>query len=202
MEILFNVKNDCYFLLPDKVSLSGTGAFELYDTNGQTFLFDPDALMPYTCTKEQACEFLQKQWQDAVEQAKQAWIDLHNFSDQNNLDIELGTNLNAFDKIFDQLGLKEIKTIYQKEYGVTPRHLDEVLEENTEELVETVVGKMPDLMPFFSEEYLKKVEEDPEAWANEIYEKAYGELDQKKESEFKDKMAKDIHNSIARNLKK
>ncbi len=202
MKVLFNVKNDCYFLLPDHVSQTGAGAFELYDTNGQTFLFDQDALMPYACTKEQAREFLQKQWQDAVEQAKQAWIALYNFSDQNNLDIELETNLNPFDKIFDQLGLKEIKTIYQKKYGVTPRHLDEVLEENTEELVETVAGKIPDLMAFFSEEGLKKAEEDPEAWADEIYEKAYGELDKKKELEFKDKIAEDIHNSIARNLKK
>jgi hypothetical protein len=79
-------------------------------------------------------------------------------------------------------------------------HDDKATDSERQETFRETFKKVPEIMSFFDEDALNKAADDPDAWADEIYHKMFGEVDAKRKEQNKSKLQNEINEEIRKNI--
>jgi hypothetical protein len=78
---------------------------------------------------------------------------------------------------------------------------EDLPESEQKALFKQVFGQLPQMLEQFSEAGLEQAAQDPDAWADDLYQQVFGEMDAKKQERHRQALADDIRASIADGLR-
>lgn len=204
LHLWFSEDSRRFFLIPERARLA-PGTETICDLLENRRLVAPEALAGYACSLEEGQQHLHAAWQEALERAKQAWLDLANFAERSGQGIdnaELGRQF--------QEGLQAAGPEAQEIFA-TGRDLVESILQAANEMPQLsdaeaqvafkrAFAQLPEIMEQFSEAALEMAAADPEAWADNLYRQVFGEQEQRKLEQRKQELAEDIRASIEAGL--
>lgn len=205
-QIWSDVNFEHLFLLPDAMELPA-GVDTIHNLDGETKLVSIVQLASYACTREEAAIFLRGEWDRQVEASKKAWNRLYEFSNNTGAAYDPEALKNDFlqgfmasgegaQQSFDA-GKNIVEQLLQAAQGDTGAS-----EAEQQEAFKKLFKNVPDLLSKFNAENLDAAALDPEKWANDMYQQAFGEQEKAKHKAAQDKLAKEIQASIAAGLRK
>ncbi len=193
------------FLIPSRtVVMPGMDA--IYDLQENQKLVDLDTLSSCECSRDEAKDYLQSQWQSALASTKQAWLDLYTFSQKTGA----GIDLDEFGKQFQQ-GLQmagpqaqeifDASRAFVESVNSAAQTQDDTSDGDQKALFKQVFSQLPQLLDQFSDANIEAAAEDPEAWADKLYHSVFAKLDKEKVEKRKRDLAKSVRASIAKGLR-
>ena len=202
----YSATSKTFFLLPvDIVFPAGNNVLE--NMSGNTISTNEDWLQAHTCSQQAAQQHLENQWNESVEQSKQAWAQLYRLSelsgrgyDMNNLKKGLLDGLAqqnpGVHQAFEQ-GKSAVEELLKAVAAGDPGSSEE--EKN---VFKKIFSQVPGFEELFSQEELEKAAADPDAWAKKLQEQFITPAEKAKLKEREEKLAAEIRESIAAGLRK
>ena len=194
-----------FFLIPDHTILM-SGLDPIYDLQETRKLVSLDTIAPYECSQEDAQSHLQNLWKNSLESTKQAWLNLYTFSQKTDQAINIAELSEQFKQGLQMAG-PQAQEIFEASQSLVEsitsaaNNPENLSESDQKELFKRVFSQLPQLLDQFSETNLEAAAQDPDAWADKLYQQVFAELDQKKHARRKQKLADEIRDSIAEGLR-
>lgn len=202
-EIWFNSEDKNFFLIPVDIQVSkGEYRIEQFDKN-EKFLAKKE-LIPFLAIEKNILEKLKTDYKQAIEKTKESLVYLNQFAFMTGQITEESIK-NIIKTEFDSLKENE-----QEPFVMGKELVQELIknvkktdlnEEESKEAFKSTFQKVPEILSYFEENKLSEAANDPEAWANEMYQKMYGNIDQKRKSMEKNNLKNEIKESIAKGLR-
>lgn len=195
-------KQDYYLVPSDSQFTSGTETVVSLEEEEQKVVLQE--LEPFRVPEEEVLQFLDNTYRSQLEATKQALIRLNRFaalSGKMDEDFIRKMAQTEFDRLNPDeqqpftMGKEMITELLAsvQQPGVTP-------EEQLASFQKTFT-KVPDILKYFDENNLALAAKNPEAWANEMHEKLFGEQEDAAKQAKTDRLKKEVQESIARGLK-
>jgi hypothetical protein len=197
------------FLIPERFILA-PGLEVIHDLQEQKKLVSLAALTHYECSLDAAQEHLLQVWRNALKESQQAGLNLAKFAQaqDQNLDLTQLRNqlVDSLQMVTPGLApeLNDIVTLSQTwvESVVSAAHTSESeSDESKQRLFKQVFSQLPQLLEQFSEANLEQASQDPEAWAKQLYQQVFADIEREKHAQHQKKLANDIQQSIAERLR-
>lgn len=194
--VWFHRETMTYYLIASDV-LFIEGDYELERFDGITKSVSDSGLEEHTISQEEAEKALREEYDAAMRIARTKMKALARFADLSGK----GAN-NEWKDFFKgddvapefEAGQEFVQDFFKS------IHDDKATDKERQETFRETFKKVPEIMSFFDEEALNKAAEDPDAWADEIYEKMFGEVDKKRKEATKKQRQSDINMEIQKNI--
>jgi hypothetical protein len=182
------------------------GLEPIYDLQENQRLVALDALAAFACSPDAAREHLYAEWQDSLEATKQAWLALHSFSERSGQTLDLAGMSKQFQEGLEMAGAQAQEAFAAGQALVesmvaTAQNTGSLPESEQKALFKRVFAQLPQLLEQFSDAGLEQAAEDPDAWANKLYQQVFGETEQRKRDQRRQNLANEIRASIAERLR-
>ncbi|MEM9214093.1 MAG: hypothetical protein AAGD25_07065 [Cyanobacteria bacterium P01_F01_bin.150] len=182
------------------------GLEPIHDFQNKRKLVSFEEISSYECSQEEAQAHLQTLWKGSLESTKQAWLNLYTFSQKTGQEINIAELSNHFKEGLQMAGpqVQEIFDMSQAfvESITTAVDSQENLSEvDQKDLFKRVFSQLPQLLDQFSEANLEAAAQDPDAWADNLYQRVFGEFDKKKHEQRNQRLADEVRESIAEGLR-
>ncbi|MCW5599985.1 hypothetical protein [Nitrosomonas sp.] len=183
-----------------------SGLDPIYDLQETRKLVSLDTIAPYECSQEDAKTHLQNLWETSLESAKQSWLNLYTFSQKTGQEIDIAELRDQFKQGLQMAG-PQAQEIFEASQSLVesitsaannPANLSE---SDQKDLFKRVFSQLPQLLDQFSEANLEAAAQDPDVWADKLYQQVFGELDKKKHAERQQRLSDEIRESIAEGLR-
>lgn len=194
------------YLLPVK-SVFMIGFSILYNLKGQKKHFNIDELKQYICTEEKALLFLRNQWNEALNEAKESWLQLNQFAKMTGLGQDVEELKKSFLHGLESSGANVNQAFdfgknFVEQFQQAVKNGDLQDKETQQEAFKKIFKNFPEILSYFEEEKLEAAAKNPEVWAKELYQKAFGAEEKKKIEKRKEQLKNDVRASIAEGLRK
>lgn len=205
-DLWFNLKLDKFYLLP-KQHIAPIGGDKLTNMAEQIKYVTFQHIEQYACTQQEAQAHLRQQWDDALNKAKDAWQQLFEFSKMTGTAQDEAALKDSLLQGFKAAG-SNIEQAFDISKNIVEQIQDAVRKGNPngdteqQEVFKKLFGNIPQVLRYFEEDTLKAAAKNPEVWAKELYQKMFGEQEQKKAAQLKERLKNEIRDSIAENLRK
>lgn len=204
-QLWFRKDFSSFFLIPSKEVIF-PGTIILTNQEGKEKYVNADQIAGFSCTKEEAQEFLQKQWEQALQTAKKSWLDLYEFSRMTGETQDLSVMKEQFIQGLRESGIAADEAFdfgrqFVEQFNETVAGKEPESDEEKQEVFRELLQNLPEVLSFFDEKQLAKAANDPDAWAEKLHQKVFGKMDARKKEKSKEKLAKEIRDSIAQNLR-
>lgn len=193
-----------FFLIPERTILV-PGLEAICDLRENRRLVSIAALSIYACSQEEGRQHLYTAWQEGLETAKQAWLDLSAFAGRSGQGIDVAEMSRQFQEGFKATG-PEAGDIFDMTRDLVEsifraaNEESQISEAEGRAVFKRVFSQLPQLMDQFSRENLEAAAADPEAWAESLYTRVFGEQEQKRLEQRKNELAEEIRASIEARL--
>lgn len=194
-----------FFLVPERTILA-PGLDPIHDLRGGQRLVALGALAAFACTPEEAKAHLQAAWQASLQEAKQAWLDLYQFSQQTGQALDLDAAARQFRE-----GLALAGPPAEDAFAAGQAFVESVVaaaedagalsEDEQKAVFQRVFAQLPELLDQFSDASLARAADDPEAWAKGLHDRVFGEAEARRRDRRRQELADDVRASIATRLR-
>jgi hypothetical protein len=202
----FSQDKDAYFLIPCRaVLIPGLDVIQNFREDKK--FVSLEALAQYGCTAEKAKQHLYAVWQATLAATKQAWLELYAFSQQSSEEIDMSELGRQF-----QDGLQAAGPQAQEIFSASRDFVESVVnaaqapqeslsEAEQKDVFKHVFSQLPQLLEQFDRVSLEAATQDPETWAENLYNKVFEKVDREKLARRKEVLAVDIKKSIAQGMR-
>lgn len=193
--IWYNQDVKIFFLLPPKF-ITIVGDKKISDLRGEIKYVNIDHLDLFISTHEQVLDYLKQTWNETVQNAKTAWLELHQFAQLTGNEkppvLDFGK---AFQEAFSKAGVE----LGRADFKIPDIESLFSSEEQTE-MVQTISGLLKGIIGDVTADMPQK-EEDLEAWAEDLNQKFFSEKLEQKEQERNKETRSSVRDSIAQRLR-
>ena len=205
LEFWFTQDLQRLFLIPTREILL-PGLDEIYNLQEKRKLVSLETLSQYSCSQEEAKKHLQNAWKTSLEFTKQAWLNLYTFSQKTGQEINIAELSEQFKQGLQMAG-SQAQEIFETSQSLVEsittaaNNQENLSETDQKDLFKRVLSQLPQLLDQLSEADLEAAAQDPDAWADRLYQQVFGELDQKKHKQRNQRLTDEVRESIAEGLR-
>jgi hypothetical protein len=192
-----------FFLIPESTT-NQEGSYTIHSLKEEPSLVLLDTIIQFEVSEEDAIMFLKQEYKKAIETTKDSLQNLNRFSvltgnkTMTGIKDFLTNEANSFPdnekEIFHQAKDLIQDIVHQSQQP-------ELSEKESQKMFQNTFKKVPEILSYFEENKLKEAAKDPDAWANEMKERLFGDIEKKKKEESQKKLREEVRANIAARLK-